>query len=241
MDRAGNIAPGRNIARSIHDEEARGALAELMEEGLAELPLETGAILRSAAAHADADLLLEELGSLSSLTQAILNADKADSPELLLDAPDVEGAALMSWATSPDVEIIAEQGAFERLDIWSALDGLRAPHVPLGKAGSMMVEPTTALVAIDVNTGQATGQGAGLAVNVAAAGAIPEQLRLRGLGGQVVIDFAPMGKKDRVRVETALKRALKADGIETSLAGWTPLGHLELNRKRERRPLKDLL
>jgi len=66
-------------------------------------------------------------------------------------------------------------------------------------------------------------------------------LRLRGLGGQIVIDFAPMSKKDRRSVEHALKRALREDGVDTIVVGWTPLGHLELQRKRERLPLSELL
>ena len=53
----------------------------------------------------------------------------------------------------------------------------------------------------------------------------------------MAIDFAPLGRADRTGVEQALAAALRADGIETTVAGWTPLGHLELQRKRARRPL----
>ncbi|MDT8344400.1 MAG: ribonuclease E/G, partial [Thermohalobaculum sp.] len=70
---------------------------------------------------------------------------------------------------------------------------------------------------------------------------LPRQLRLRGLGGQVVVDFAPMPKKDRKRVEDTLKSAFRRDPIETSLAGWTAMGLFEIQRKRERQPLADLL
>ena len=55
-----------------------------------------------------------------------------------------------------------------------------------------------------------------------------------GLGGQIVIDPAPMPKKDRRTFETALRQAFKADAIETALVGWTPLGHYELQRRRLR-------
>ena len=47
-----------------------------------------------------------------------------------------------------------------------------------------------------------------------------------------------MPRQNRKAVEEALKKAFRADPVETSLAGWTPLGHLELQRKRERRPLR---
>ena len=67
---------------------------------------------------------------------------------------------------------------------------------------------------------------------------LPRQLRLRGLGGQIVIDPAPMAKKDRRQVETALKAALRAEPIETNFVGWTTLGLIELQRARVRAPLK---
>lgn len=231
---------GRNIARSIHDEERRGELAEVMEEGLDGLDETCGAILRSAAAHAHDEAVLADIQAMRNICEGVLGAE-GNTAELLLDAPDTEILALMSWATSPDVEIDTEKGCFENTDVWGAIETLKTPRVSLGKAGWMAVEPTSALTAIDVNTGANTNQGAGLAVNLAAAEAIPRQLRLRGLGGQIVVDFAPMGKKDRRTIEVAVKKALRADGIETSVAGWTPLGHLELNRKRERRPLAQLL
>ncbi len=233
-------AKGRNIARSIRDEERRVELADVMEEGLEGLDAEVGAILRSAATEASDDAILEDITALREIASGILDS-AGKEPELLLDAPDAETQAIMSWATSPEVSFEQTEGCFESVDVWGALEALTRPQVSLGKAGSMMIEPTTALTAVDVNTGNATAQGAGLAANLAAAEDLPRQLRLRGLGGQIVIDFAPMGKKDRRVVETALKKALRHDGIETSLAGWTPLGHLELNRKRERRPLKELL
>ena len=104
----------------------------------------------------------------------------------------------------------------------------------------MTIEPTRALVAVDVNTGGDLSPAAALKANLAAAAELPRQLRLRGLGGQVTVDFAPLARADRPKVERALTAALRHDGIETTLAGWTPLGHLELQRKRPRRPLADL-
>ena len=69
---------------------------------------------------------------------------------------------------------------------------------------------------------------------------MPRQLRLRGLGGQVVVDFAPMPKRDRAILDQVLKAAFKAEG-ETNLAGWTTLGLYELTRKRDRLPLAEVL
>lgn len=101
----------------------------------------------------------------------------------------------------------------------------------------MYVEPTRALIAIDVNTGGDTSPAAGLKANMAAARLLPRALRLRGLGGQVVLDLAPMPKKDRRGFEAALRKAFKADSVETALVGWTPLGNYELQRQRGRAPL----
>ena len=105
----------------------------------------------------------------------------------------------------------------------------------------MSIEPTSALVAVDVNTGSDTSFAAGLKTNLVAARDLPRQLRLRGLGGQIVVDFAPMARKDQRQVEQVLRAGFKADGIETALVGWTGLGHYELQRKRERLPLSELL
>ena len=105
----------------------------------------------------------------------------------------------------------------------------------------MEVEPTRALVAVDVNTGADASPAAGLKVNIAAARALPRALRLRGLGGQVVVDFAPMPKKDRAVLDQVLRAAFKGEASETSLSGWTNLGLYELVRKRDRLPLAELI
>ncbi|MDA0362579.1 MAG: ribonuclease E/G, partial [Proteobacteria bacterium] len=103
------------------------------------------------------------------------------------------------------------------------------------------IEPTRALIAIDINTGSDLSPAAGLKVNLNFAKALPRQLKLRGLGGQITIDLAPMPKKDRKQFENTLKLAFKSDPIETALVGWTPLGHFEIQRKRERFPLSHAL
>lgn len=128
---------------------------------------------------------------------------------------------------------------FEAAGVHEALAVLALPEVALGE-GSMVIEPTRALVAVDVNTGGDLSPAAGLKINLAAARELLRQLRLRGLGGKIVIDFSPMPKTGRRRVEEALGKAVRACPVETSLAGWTPLGQFELQRKRERRPLSEV-
>ena len=135
----------------------------------------------------------------------------------------------------------AEAGSFARHGVLEMIDGLRRPEIGLESGARLFVEATRALVAVDVNTGADTSPAAGLKTNIAAARALPRALRMRGLGGQIVIDFAPMPKRDRIRVEQQLRAALKSDPIETNFVGWTPLGHAELQRKRERLPLSESL
>ena len=112
---------------------------------------------------------------------------------------------------------------------------------PLAPGGSdAHVEATRALVAVDVNTGNDTSLAAGLKANIALARELPRQLALRGLGGQIVVDFAPMPKRDRATLDQVLQGAFRGAGSETTLVGWTAMGLYELTRKRDRVPLARL-
>jgi Ribonuclease G/E len=97
------------------------------------------------------------------------------------------------------------------------------------------------MVAVDVDTGSDFSKNAAATANLAACAALPRQLRLRGLGGVVLVDFAPVKKGARQGIENALKRAFASDPVETVLGGWTPLGNFEIQRKRERRPFAEVL
>jgi len=228
-------APGLNVSRRIHDEETREglqALAGVVMEGS-----EMGLILRSACDGAEDGEIVEDIAGLRELAEAVL-ADVDGAPELLVDAPAPHEAAWREWA-DPAPDEVTE--GFEAQGVLEAIDAVLAPRVDLPGGGHMMIEPTRALVAVDVNTGNDTTPAASLKANIAAARDLPRQLRLRGLGGQVVIDFAPMPKKDRATLEQQLRTAFKGEAAETSLAGWTPLGLYELVRKRDRVALAALL
>lgn len=233
-------APGLNISRKLRDEDARDRLLECAHDGMAGAAQGLGLILRSAAEDADEDDIAADIAEMRVLAETIV-AEPADGPPLaLLDAPDAHLRAWRDWAEPAPDTITDREGSFAELGVWDAIEALSDP-IPLPGGGTLYVEPTRALVAVDVNTGPDTSSAAGLKANIAAARDLPRQLRLRGLGGQVVIDFAPMPKKDRLRVEQTLRAALRADGVETTLVGWTPLGHAELTRKRERLPLTEAL
>ena len=193
-----------------------------------------GLILRSVCAEADADEITADIAALRTLAEAVL-ADLAGGPELLVEGAGAHETAWRDWA-DPAPDAVIEQGfAAEGVD--DHIAALRRPRVDLPGGGHLMVEPTRALVAVDVNTGPDTSPAASLKANIAAARDLPRQLRLRGLGGQIVVDFAPMPKKDRAVLEQVLRAAFRNEGSETTLAGWTPLGNYEIQRKRDRAPL----
>ncbi len=232
-------APGLNIARRIRDGSERMRLTGIAEAALPDAA-ETGLILRSASAGVEAAVIAEDIADLVAQRAEA----EAAAPGLALSAPSAAFEAWRDWVDpEPDAVYQDEAGRgghAEQFGVWATLDRLATPEAVLAGGGFMAIERTRACVTVDVNTGGDFSPAAGLKATLAALRALPRELRLRGLGGVVVIDPAALAKKDRPQVEAVLKAAFKADSIETSVAGWTPLGHLELQRKRERRPLAEL-
>jgi len=223
-------APGANISRQIRAPEIRAQLAAL----LAETAPDHGVILRSAAAEADPDAIRADLAATLAATDALLR-HAGDAPDRLRPGPS---AADLAWRDWPAAEVWDEtQGAFARHGIDALIDAALAPEQALSGGARAWIEPTRALIAVDVDTGADASPAAGLKANIALARALPRLLRCRGLGGQIVVDMAPMPKKDRRGVETALKAAFRADPVETAILGWTALGHVELQRHRARWPV----
>lgn len=228
-------SPGLNVSRSIKDEDLRDTLKGIahgvMQEG------DMGLILRSCCTAEDVDEIAEDIASMEDMATAIMSETEGPAEKLSEgDGPHV--LAWREWIEPADV--VTNPGSFDTHGVLDALEDLANPRVSLGNGAYMFVEPTRALVAVDVNTGRDTSPAATLQANLAAAKDLPRQLRLRGLGGQITIDAAPMPKKDRRIFESTLRAALKADGVETVMAGWTPLGHFELQRKRDRLPFEGL-
>lgn len=231
-------APGLNVSRRIRDEEVRDALTALATEAMAGAPEDMGLILRSACADAEADEIADDILAVKTLATAVL-ADTEGGPELLVDGAGAHESAWRDWADPAPDEVV--EGGFAEAGVLEMIDALRAPRVALTGGGHMMIEPTRALVAVDINTGPDTSPAASLKVNIAAARDLPRQLRLRGLGGQVVVDFAPLPKKDRAILDQVIRAAFKHEAAETNLAGWTALGLFEMTRKRDRLPLAEVL
>ncbi|MDR0810370.1 MAG: ribonuclease E/G [Gemmobacter sp.] len=231
-------APGLNVSRRIRDEDLRADLEALARAGMEDAPHDLGLILRSACEGADEAAIAEDILATRDLAQAVLTDGEGD-PELLVEGPSAHEHAWREWVDPLPDEVAHGRFADHGLD--EMLDTLRSPRVALPGGAHMYIEPTRAMVAVDINTGPDTSPAASLKANVAAARDLPRQLRLRGLGGQIVVDFAPMPKKDRATLDQVLRAAFKGEAAETSLAGWTALGLYELVRKRDRMALLDLL
>ena len=233
-------APGLNISRRIRDEELRADLQALATEAMAGAAPDHGLILRSACEGAGDDEIADDILAMRDLAAAVM-ADQDGAPELLVEAPGAHDTAWRDWSDPAPDEVDDSDGSFATHAVDDMIDDLRSPVAALPAGASMVIEPTRALVAVDVNTGPDTSLAAGIKANIAAARDLPRQLRLRGLGGQITVDFAPMPKKDRGTLEQVLRAAFKGEAAETTLAGWTPLGCFELQRKRDRPALDTLL
>ena len=199
-----------------------------------------GLIIRSAAAETEDAVTAEDIFAMRGLAEAVL-ADLDGDPELLVEGTMAHDLAFRDWLDPAPDAVETGPGDLERSGALDLIDALRGPRAGLPAGAHMWIEPTRALVAVDVNTGPDTSPAAALKANIAAARDLPRQLRLRGLGGQIVVDFAPVSKKDRAILDQVLRAAFKAEGNESTLAGWSPLGLFELTRRRDRLPLSELL
>ncbi len=134
-------------------------------------------------------------------------------------------------------------------DLYSVEDEIQkalARKVPLKSGGYLIVDQTEALTTIDVNTGAFVGkhnlEETLFKTNLEAAQAIARQLRLRNLGGIILIDFIDMTDAEHKRlVLRAFEKALARDRTKTSLTEMSPLGLVELTRKRTRESLEHVL
>jgi ribonuclease G len=127
-------------------------------------------------------------------------------------------------------------------EIQKALDR----KVPLKSGGHLIIDQTEAMTTIDVNTGAFVGhrnlEETIFRTNLEAAVTIARQLRLRNLGGIIIIDFIDMEESEhRRQVIQALEKALDEDHVKTNISSVSPLGLVEMTRKRTRESLEHLL
>ncbi|MFZ5779929.1 MAG: ribonuclease E/G [Pseudomonadota bacterium] len=166
----------------------------------------------------------------ATLEEVILD-DRAMARSLQ-DRMDRQGEKLrVRWHNGP-------MPAFEIDDVAGQIDAALAARIALESGVEVLFEPGETLIAVDVDSASAGGrQGRAprrpVDVNLDAAPAIAQQLRLRNLAGAVVIDFVTMRSSyDRDKVQAALAEALADDPVPTQLYGFTRLGHFELTRAR---------
>ncbi len=138
-----------------------------------------------------------------------------------------------------------KQPIFESLGIEKEIEKALRRRVWLRSGGYIVVDHTEALVSIDVNTGKYVGkrdfEQTVLNINLEAVGEIVRQIRLRDLGGIIIIDFIDMeGEEHRQQVYKALLRALAEDKARTNVLEISELGLVEMTRKRVRQDLRSL-
>jgi ribonuclease G len=135
---------------------------------------------------------------------------------------------------------------FEALGIEKEIEKALRRRVWLRSGGYIVIDHTEALVSIDVNSGKYVGkrdfEQTVLKINMEAVGEVVRQIRLRDLGGIIIIDFIDMEREEhREQVYKALKRALAEDKARTNVLQISELGLVEMTRKRVRQDLRALL
>ncbi|PCJ58524.1 MAG: ribonuclease E/G [Rhodospirillaceae bacterium] len=128
---------------------------------------------------------------------------------------------------------------FRRYQVEAQLDEIHSPRVELKSGGYIIISPTEALVSIDVNSGRSTKErnieGTAVKTNQEAAEEVARQLRLRDLGGLIVIDFIDMDEgRHRRQIERTVKDAMKTDRARIRLGKISAFGLLEMSRQRLR-------
>ena len=230
------FAKGINFSRQIKLEHEKLRILDALNSIFPD-DLDFGIIVRSVARHSRSEDIQNEAKFYINKAKKILSGEEK-KPTQLVQGSSPHELALREWQISDDIKVI--YNGFEDYGILDKLESLLNPKVEAG-LGTIFIESTRALVAVDVNTGKDFSLTSGLKANLNLARMLPRQLRLRGLGGQIVLDLAPMPKRDRKLFEIELKRAFKADPVDTALVVWTPLGHYEMQRKRERVSLESVL
>lgn len=143
-------------------------------------------------------------------------------------------------------EYRGEEAVFRHFSLEREMERAIKRKVWLKSGGYLVIDQLEALTAIDVNSGKFVGKHSleetVLALNLEAAREIARQIRLRDIGGIIIIDFIDMAKEDhRRRVLLELEEALRRDRTYSQILGFTQLGLVELTRKRVRQSLAEVL
>jgi len=201
---------------------------------------EHGAVPRLIAA--DLDLILRTVRELfSDQIHRIITDNPDDVPRLVSFVAGISpGAESRVEAYTGDLPI------FDHFGITTQLNDALERRIWLKSGGYLVIDPTEALTVIDVNSGRYVGktdlEDTITKINMEAVPQIAHQLRLRNIGGIVIIDFIDMAlSHNRERVYTALQEALKRDKAKSTLVHMSEIGVVEMTRKRVRESLVNLL
>jgi Rne/Rng family ribonuclease len=225
---------------------------------------DTGVMLRRGALQASDAELLAELARLQDQWRQIEGAASAATAPARVHAIDPLQRLLLEQL-SPELEriVVGDQATLVRARTWLAkwqpaladrlvslpdpleaigvaeqMEGALQPGVPLAGGGSLIIQATAALTAIDVNGG---GRRA-LEANLAAAPEIARQLRLRRIGGTIVVDFVDLpARSARARLLEALRTALADDPEPVQVFPMTRFGLIEISRRRSGPSLAEML
>jgi ribonuclease G len=261
------------VSRRIEDEEERTRLRALLE-GIR--PPGVGLIVRTAGIGAHGEELALDLAYLTRLSERIRErSEKVSAPALIhrdLDlalrvardhltdefsvvwvdteetyARVVEFVDQIQPSLVPRVKLYQQDGGLlDRFGLAEEIEGALRTKVWLKSGGYIVIHPTEALVAIDVNTGRYVGhrnlEDTVLTTNLEAVQEAVRQIRLRNLGGIIVIDFIDMTEEEhRKQVFDALERELQKDRAKNKVLQISEFGLVELTRKRSRPSLERVL
>jgi len=262
--------PKRGVSRKVEDEETRKSLREQAES--LNLPEGSGFIIRTNALEQNKLTLSRDFNAVARLWKTIqTGAKKGKEPGLLHDDQDIVVRALRDFVDARIEEVLVDtdeayerareymrvfmprtktklvryterEPLFSRFDVEKHIHGIYDRKVNLPGGGSIVIDRTEALTAIDVNSGRSTKAGSqeetALNTNVEAASEIARQLRLRDIGGLVVVDFIDMrSSKHRAKVEKEMSDAMKVDKARHTVGRISPNGLVEINRQRIRKEL----
>jgi len=231
------------VSKKIVDKTERKRLNQLTASVL---PSGYSCILRTPAINISSEDLEAELFQLIKMCEKIRKA-AGHAPafktlyqdNILNDLPDVD-----EIITSANWD--GDEKVFDAFDIERQIAKALHRNVWLPCGGFVTIDPTEACIVIDVNTGKFEGKKnyreTVLKTNLEAAVVIAKQISLRNLSGMIIVDFIDMQKEeDRIQLLNVFTRELKAMRIPADIVGMTPLGLVQLTRRKQREPLHRLL
>ena len=242
--------PRYAVSKKIEEEAARSRLYALASRIA---PMGMGLVMRTESADAPEQAVVADVDMLKAAWEETLNRRAGRTAPCLLkgredallrllrDEHGEIAEILTDWPeeiSGVDVPVRACPAPFELQNVCVKLEKSLARKVWLDCGGYLVIDPTEALTVIDVNSGKFTGNKSGtentfLKLNLEAAREIARLLRLRSIGGIVIIDFVDMrDEESRAAVREALETALKDDPVKAVVHGFTSLGLMEMTRKK---------